>query len=51
MLIQGVEQFYRFIKRNGWNQIKEVKTEPWGGKTCSLTTIDGSMGVLLNYLL
>jgi AraC family transcriptional regulator len=43
MLIQGVEQLYRFVKRNGWNQITDVKTEPWGGKTCSVTTIDGSV--------
>jgi AraC family transcriptional regulator len=43
MLVQGVEQLYRFVKKNGWNQITEVKEQPWGGKTCSVTTIDGSV--------
>ena len=42
MLVQGIEQLYQFVKKNGWNQITEVKVEPWGGKTCSVTTIDGS---------
>ena len=25
----------------GWDKITEVAKQPWGGKTCSLTTIDG----------
>ena len=43
MLVQGVEQLYEFVKMNGWNQITEAITEPWGGKTCEVTTIDGSI--------
>lgn len=43
MLVQGVEQLYAFVKKNEWNQITEVITEPWGGKTCEVTTIDGSV--------
>jgi len=43
MLVQGVEQLYAFVKNNGWNQITEVVTETWGGKTCEVTTIDGSV--------
>jgi AraC family transcriptional regulator len=43
MLVQGVEQVYAFVKKNGWNQITEVKTEPWGGKSCEVFTIDGSI--------
>lgn len=43
MLVQGVEQLYRFVKKNGWNHITEVQEQPWGGKTCSVTTIDGSI--------
>ncbi len=43
MLVQGVEQLYQYVKKNGWNQITEVIEQPWGGKTCSVTTIDGSV--------
>jgi AraC family transcriptional regulator len=43
MLVQGVEQLYHFVRKNGWNEITEVKEQPWGGKTCSVTTIDGSV--------
>lgn len=43
MLVQGIEQLYQFVKKKGWNQITEIKEEPWGGKTCSVTTIDGSI--------
>lgn len=24
-----------------WDQITKVETQPWGGKSCRLTTIDG----------
>lgn len=43
MLVQGIEQLYSFVKNSGWNQITEVTSEPWGGKTCQVTTIDGSI--------
>jgi AraC family transcriptional regulator len=43
MLVQGIEQLYSFVKKSGWNQITEVTAEPWGGKTCQVTTIDGSV--------
>jgi AraC family transcriptional regulator len=43
MLVQGLEQLYQFVKKNGWNQITEVMEQPWDGKTCSVTTIDGSV--------
>lgn len=43
MLVQGIEQLYSFVKKSGWNQITEVTVEPWGGKTCLVTTIDGSV--------
>jgi len=35
-----IEQLYQFDKKNSWNQITEVKEQPWGGKTYSVTTID-----------
>ena len=43
MLVQGVEQLYQYVKKRGWNQITEVVEQPWGGKTCSVTTVDGSI--------
>lgn len=43
MLVQGVDQLYTFVKSRGWNEISEVIAQPWGGKTCSVTTIDGSI--------
>lgn len=43
MLVQGVEKLYAFVKSRGWNEISEVGVQPWGGKTCSVTTIDGSI--------
>lgn len=43
MLVQGVEQLYGYAKSRGWNDISEVVEGPWGGKTCEITTIDGSI--------
>lgn len=39
--VKGIEKMYEYIISNGWDKITEVVIEPWGGKTCSLTTIDG----------
>lgn len=41
MQVQGIERMYEYITSKGWDKITEVVTQPWGGKTCSLTTIDG----------
>lgn len=41
MQVKGIEKMYEYITANGWDKITEVVTQPWGGKTCSLTTIDG----------
>ena len=43
MLVQGVDKLYDFVIKSGWNQITEVIQEPWGGRTCEVTTIDGSV--------
>lgn len=43
MLVQGIEQLYDFVKKQGWNDISEIQNQPWGGKECSITTIDGSI--------
>lgn len=49
MLVQGVDQLYSYVKSQGWNQITEVQSQPWGGKTCSVTTIDGSVLTFFEY--
>lgn len=41
MQVRGIEKMHDYITANGWDKITEVKVQPWGGKTCSLTTIDG----------
>ncbi len=41
MQVQGIEMMYEYVISKGWDKITEVVTQPWGGKTCSLTTIDG----------
>lgn len=43
MLVQGIEQLHTFVKSKGWNEISDVEVQTWGSKTCSVTTIDGSI--------
>ncbi len=43
MLVTGVDKLYTYVKSHGWNDITEVIEQPWGGKICSVTTIDGSI--------
>ena len=41
MQVQNIEKMYEYIRANGWEQITEIYLQPWGGKTCTLTTVDG----------
>lgn len=41
MQVNGIEKMYDYAISNGWDKITKVEIQPWGGKTCSLTTIDG----------
>ena len=41
MQVQGIEKMRVYILSKGWDKITEVAKQPWGGKTCRLTTIDG----------
>ena len=41
MQVKGIEKMYNYIISKGWDKITEIITQPWGGKTCSITTIDG----------
>lgn len=41
MQVRGIEKMHDYVISKGWDNITEVATQPWGGKTCSLTTIDG----------
>ena len=39
--VSGIEKLHELVIRSGWEQISTVAQEPWGGKTCTVTTIDG----------
>lgn len=41
MQVQGVEKLYEYARSKGWEKITPVETQPWGGKVCWLTTVDG----------
>ena len=41
MQVSNIYKMYDYIVSHGWDQITEVVVQPWGGKTCSVTTIDG----------
>lgn len=45
MLVKGMDTLYAYVKKQGWNDlnITKMKTENWGSKTCSVTTMDGSI--------
>lgn len=41
MKVSGVERLHEYVINAGWSEISEVKNEVWGGKTCTVQTIDG----------
>lgn len=43
MRIDDIEKLHKYVKQNGWQQISEIQSQPWGAKECAVTTIDGSV--------
>jgi hypothetical protein len=41
MQVQGIEALHNFTTMRGWDKITAVTVEPWGAKTCTITTPDG----------
>ena len=41
MLVQGIESLYQYVKGKGYTAINEPVQEPWGAKSCSITTPEG----------
>lgn len=41
MQVQGIQGLYEHVTGMGWREITPIETRPWGGKVCSLTTLDG----------
>lgn len=43
MKVSGIDKLHDYAVKSGWTGITEVKTEPWGSKVCTITTIDGCL--------
>ena len=41
MKVEGIEKLHDFVLSKGWKEIGDVVEEPWGAKSCVVTTIDG----------
>lgn len=41
MKVNNIENLYNHVNKNGWDQITDITTEPWGARACNITTIDG----------
>ncbi len=41
MQVTDIQRMHDYVTSRGWSQITDIIIQPWGGKTCSLTTIDG----------
>lgn len=41
MQVQGIDKLYERVTGKGWDKITPVEVQPWGGKVCRLTTVDG----------
>lgn len=42
-LVEGIDQLVAFVRANGWPDVTDVQSEPWGGRVCTVKTIDGSL--------
>ncbi|HMN61343.1 MAG TPA: VOC family protein [Anaerolinea sp.] len=41
MSVHGIDALYNYVTSKNYREITEVKTEPWGAKTCEVRTPDG----------
>ena len=41
MQVRHIGKMHDYITSNGWDRITEISEQPWGGRTCSVTTLDG----------
>lgn len=41
--VDNIHNLHDYVKKNGWKDITGIITQPWGGKECDVTTIDGSI--------
>jgi len=37
----GIDALYKYVKEKGWNDITEIKLQPWGSKMCTIKNPDG----------
>ncbi|HOB92392.1 MAG: hypothetical protein WBH35_10240 [Bacillota bacterium] len=40
LLIKGIDALHALVERNGWTQISDIVSRPWGARECSVTTPD-----------
>ena len=43
MRVDNIENLHSFVISSGWDKISEIEVQPWGGKECSVTTVDGGI--------
>ena len=41
MSVKGIDNLHRHVRKNNWDKITEVAMQPWGARSCRVTTIDG----------
>lgn len=41
MQVKGIDNLYKYVTGKDWNDITPVEVQPWGGKVCRVTTVDG----------
>lgn len=41
--VDNIGNLCDYVKKNGWQNISDIKKQPWGGKECTITTVDGSI--------
>lgn len=41
MQVQSIDGMYQYVTGRGWKDITPVEAQPWGGRVCRVTTIDG----------
>jgi AraC family transcriptional regulator len=41
LMVQGIDSLHKLVKENGWEQISDITSQPWGARECSVTTSDG----------
>lgn len=43
MMVDSIEKLSEYVHSHGWEEISSIEHQPWGARSCNVTSIDGTV--------